>query len=495
MKKEIKAKLKAAGLKEMPKILFASAECAPFSKTGGLADVVGTLPKALKKLDAEAAVITPFHSVIKKKYAGAVEHLCDFRIMLGWRDAYVGIERYVSDGITFYFVDNEDYFGDRIYRGGGAEGEQYSFFCRAVLEALPRLDFTPDVLHCNDWHTAMMPMLAKTQYKGQMQEKLKFLLTIHNIAFQGRFGYDYIRDLLDVAPEYYTPDGLEMNGCGNYLKAGCVFSDKINTVSPNYAEEIKGAYFGEGLEGILNARNADLSGIINGIDRDVFNPGTDRSIPAHFSAGRLKGKAACKAELQKSMGLEQRPEVPLFAMVTRMTEQKGFDLVSAIIDRIMQENDIQFMLLGTGDGRFEDVMRKAEERYKGRLCAYIGYSEPLSHLVYAGSDFFLMPSRFEPCGLSQMIAMRYGSIPIVRETGGLKDTVIPYNKFTGEGDGFSFANYDAGELYDSVLRAIDCYGNEEIMRGLIHAAMTKDFSFDASAEKYAELYLDMFCAK
>ncbi len=492
MKKEFREMLKERGLSEFPPVLLVSAECAPLSKTGGLADVVGTLPKALKKLGIDARVITPYHSVIKRKYASQVEHLCSFYSNLGWRKAYVGVEKLVLDGVTIYLIDNEQYFGDKIYRGGLAEGEQYAYFSRAVLDTIPVLDFAPQVIHCNDWHTAMIPMLAKTQYQGAMQSGLRFLLTIHNIAFQGKFGMDYVQDLLGVDWKYYTPEYMELNGCANFLKAGCVFADRINTVSPSYAEEIKTAYYGEGLEGILNARSDVLTGIINGIDKDVFTSRGDSKIPASFDRGHLGGKLKCKAVLQERMGLERREDAALFAMVTRMTEQKGFDLVASVLDELMSRDNVQFMLLGTGDARFEDYMRAAEERYRGRLCAYIGYSEELSHLVYAGSDFFLMPSRFEPCGLSQMIAMRYGSLPIVRETGGLKDTVAPYNKYTGEGNGFSFANYDAAELANTIGLALQCWEDKALMKQLISQAMQTDFGFELSAQEYARHYLWMF---
>ena len=360
-----------------------------------------------------------------------------------------------------------------------------------MLEALPRLDFAPDVIHCNDWHTAMMPMLGHIQYRGRMQDHVKYLLTIHNIAFQGNFGFDFVQDMFGVDPCYYTPEFLELNGSASYLKAGCVFADRINTVSPSYASEIKTPAFGFGLEGVLNARHAVLSGIINGIDRDFFNPETDPALPARFSAKDRSGKAACKSMLQKGMGLEQRPDVPLFAMVTRMTEQKGFDLVVCVLDDMMCREDMQFMILGTGDERFEKFMAAAENRYPGKLSAYIGYKEELSHLVYAASDFFLMPSRFEPCGLSQMIAMRYGSVPIVRETGGLRDTVIPYNRFPAEGDGLSFINFDAWEMRDAMRLAMACYKDQEIMDCLIGRAMRKKFGFEESAEEYARMYLWM----
>ena len=491
MKKEFRDMLRERGREELPAVLLASAECAPLSKTGGLADVVGTLPKALAKLGVDARVITPYHRVIKEKYAGKTEHMFYFYVQLGWRREYVGIEKLVLDGVTIYLVDNERFFGDKIYLGGNAEGEQYSFFTRAVLDALPNLDFAPEVVHCNDWHTAMIPMLARTQYPGCMQEKLRFLLTIHNIAFQGKFGFDFVKDLLGVEDRYFTPEFMELNGCADFLKGGCVFADRINTVSPSYAREIRTTYYGEGLEGILNARSAELSGIINGIDKESFNPHSDPKLPARYDRGHLNGKARCKAALQEKLGLEQRPDVPLVAMVTRMTEQKGFELVACVLDELMGREDMQFALLGTGEERFENFMRAAEYRYKGRLCAYIGYSEALSHLVYAGSDFFLMPSRFEPCGLSQMIAMRYGSVPIVRETGGLRDTVTPYNRFSGEGNGFSFANFDAWEMRDACLAALGCYKNGEVMRGLITRAMQADFGFELSAQEYARLYICM----
>ena len=490
MKKEFKQILSEKGRAELPRILLAAAECAPLSKTGGLADVVGTLPKALKKLSLDARVITPYHRCIKEKYASSVEHLFDFYVELGWGTQYCGIERLMLDGVCIYLVDNEYYFGDRIYKGGYEEGEQYAFFTRAVLEALPRLDFSPDIVHCNDWHTAMLPMLAKTQYRGSVQERIKWLLTIHNIAFQGKFGFDYVQDLFGIDEKYYTPEFMELNGCASFLKAGCVFADRINTVSPTYAEEIKTAYFGEGLEGILSARSHELSGIINGIDTVSFNPFTDELIDAKYHKGRLASKKVCKQKLQELAGLKVR-DVPLFAMVTRLTEQKGFDLLIRMTDELMQYNDIQLLVLGSGDSVYEDFLRSKEAQYKGRLCAYIGYNEALSHKVYAGADFLLMPSRFEPCGLSQMIAMRYGTLPIVRETGGLRDSVTPYNKYTGEGNGFSFADFNAHEMKDAILNAVDCYYKPDTIQALRRSAMEADFSFDRSAEEYTRLYICM----
>lgn len=493
MQEELRGALLPKGLQKMPKILMAAAECAPLSKTGGLADVVGTLPKHLNALGAEVRVITPYHRVIKNKYADQVRHLFHFYIDLGWRHVYAGIEQLNLDDIIIYLVDNEQYFGDRIYYGGEAEGEQYAFFTRAILEALPMLDFKPDIVHCNDWHTAMIPMLARTQYQGRMQDKCRYLLSIHNIAFQGKYHFGFVKDVLGVDDYYYSSEYLELNGCADFLKAGCVFADRISTVSPSYAEEIRTPYFAEGLEDILNKRADDLAGILNGIDLQVFNPEKDPFLPVSFDKDHLEGKAACKKTLQENMGLEIRNDVPIFAMVTRMTEQKGFDLVQCMLDDFMQSEDVQFMLLGAGDERFENFMRSAEGRYRGRLCAYIGYSEENAHRIYAGSDFFLMPSRFEPCGLGQMIAMRYGTLPIVRETGGLRDTVQPYNLFTGSGNGFSFKEFDAWEMRDAIRLALSTYTNKPIMEHLIINAMSTDFGFERSAKEYMRLYNEMIC--
>lgn len=491
MKREFKKILADANLDRMPRVLIAAAECAPISKTGGLADVVGTLPKSLAALGVDARVITPCHRVVKEKYGDRIEHMFSFSTDLGWRSQYVGIEKLVLDGVTVYLVDNEYYFGDKIYRGGQAEGEQYAFFSRAVLDAIPNLGFFPDVLHCNDWHTAMLPMLLKTQYGYFEQGRIRTLLSIHNIAFQGRFGFDFFRDMFGVEDRYFTPEFIELDGCAAFLKAGCVFADRLSTVSPSYADELCTAYYGEGLEGILSARRHELSGILNGIDTKVFSSYSDPLIAKSYDRGHLQGKRVCKEDLMRRMGLTVSPDTPLVAMVTRMTAQKGFDLVMRVLDEIMQ-GDACFMLLGTGDREYEDFMRGAENRHKGRLCSYIGYNEELSHRVYAGADMLLMPSRFEPCGLSQMIAMRYGTLPIVRETGGLRDSVVPYNKYTGEGTGFSFANYNAHEMKATVETACALYRDEpEAWTALMKNAMSEDFGFARSAREYVLLYIDL----
>lgn len=492
MKAFLKELLREKNRDTLPAVLLAAAECAPLAKTGGLADVVGTLPKYLADLGMDARVITPYHRVIKDKYGWRVKHLTDFYIDLGWRHQYVGIEKLVVDGVIIYLVDNESYFGDRIYRGGEAEGEQYAFFARAVVEAIPRLDFQPEVLHCNDWHTAMLPMLLKTQYGWLPQGRLRTLMTIHNIAYQGKFGFDYVRDLLGVEDKYFTPEFMELDGCANFLKAGCVFSDRINTVSPTYAAEIQTPWYGERLEGILSARRLEMSGILNGIDYSTFDPATDAGIAANYSANDMAGKIACKQALIDQLGLNISADTPIVAMVTRMTAQKGFDLVQCVLDELINNEDFAFVLLGTGDAQYESFMREAENRHKGRVCAYIGYDEALSHRVYAGADFLLMPSGFEPCGLSQMIAMRYGTLPIVRETGGLRDSVEPYNRFTGAGTGFSFANFNAHEMAESIKTAVGLY---HIDRGafehLRENAMNADYSFRRSAEAYAALFLSL----
>lgn len=479
----------------LPKVLLAAAECAPLSKTGGLADVAGALPKSLNDIGIETRVITPYHRCIKGKYDDKIQHICDFEINLGWRRQYVGLERLDLDGLVIYLVDNEFYFGDMIYRGGNAEGEQYAFFQRAVLECIPRLDdFEPEVLHCNDWHTALLPFLIKSQYGYQPQGRLKTVLTIHNIAYQGKFDFGYIQEMLGIDSIWYRPSDIEHFGCINFLKAGCVFADRVNTVSPSYANEIRTPAFGEGLQDVLACRGSDLGGIINGLDTDSFDPRTDPALPFLFDGDATEFKAKNKAALMDELGLRCPPDTPLVAMVTRMTSQKGFDLVMESIDRIMQRN-VAFVLLGTGDKRYEDFMRSAEYRYHGRLCSYLSYSEALSRRIYAGADLFLMPSAFEPCGLSQMIAMRYGALPIVHEVGGLRDTVQPYNCFEHTGNGFSFAIYNSGVMLGMLDYALETWWQPDARAGLIERAMNTDFSFAPSALEYGRLFVSILdCA-
>ncbi|MEG0570739.1 MAG: glycogen synthase GlgA [Oscillospiraceae bacterium] len=472
------------------KVLIVAAECAPFAKTGGLADVIGTLPQELVGLNIDARVILPFHRIIKNKYSTKTEHITDFYIRLGWRTVYVGIERLVKDSVTYYFIDNEGYFGDNIYRGGTQEIEQYAFFCRAVMESIQQIGFIPEVMHLNDWQTGMIPLLLKTQYNYTSLANIKTVFTIHNIMYQGMCGFEQLEDLLSIPKTFNTPKFVESNGCANFMKTGLVFSDKINTVSPTYAQEIKSPFYSYGMEGILNARAAQTVGIINGIDTTEFDPQNDKYVNHPFSADDLSGKELNKKEVMEKYGLEYKKGRPLIGIVSRLTSQKGFDLIMYVFHNIMRL-DVSLLLLGTGDVQYENFFRTCEAHYKGRVCSYIGYDNAVAHEIYASSDLFLMPSKFEPCGISQMISLRYGTIPIVRETGGLKDTVTPFNEFTGEGNGFSFKNYNAHEMLEIVKYALRCMSEDEKRHKLVCNAMNCDNSFRLSAMKYKELYLSL----
>ena len=487
MKEELRAIAAEKGRDAMPKILFAASECAPLAKTGGLADVVGTLPKYLKKLGFDARVMIPYHRIIKEKYADEIEFLFSFEISLGWRRKFVGVHRLLLDKVCIWLIENEEYFGGPIYKPG-QEGEQYAYFTRAVLEALPRLDFIPDIIHCNDWHTGMLPLLLKTQYLDSPLSHTKSLITIHNIAYQGICSFGFVQDFLAV------PDGcfglMERFGQAAFLKAGVVMADRVNTVSPSYAREICTPEYGEGLEGVLSLRG-DVSGITNGIDKTVWNPGKDNNLPVKYTRSKLLGKIQCKTALLEELGLEIVPTRPLIGIVTRLAEQKGVDLMIRALDSLLWENDFSFVLLGNGDPSYESWFRSLEARHPGRVCSWIGYSDALSHRIYAGSDFFLMPSRFEPCGISQLISMAYGTLPIVRETGGLRDTVQPYNRYTGEGTGFSFSRYDADDMAGAIRYALETYRDKDAIAGLIKNAMSVDSSCEHWAFEYAKVYLGM----
>lgn len=481
-------------LDKLPAVLMTAAECAPFAKTGGLADVAGTLSRKLKELGFDIRLALPYHRVIKDKLRGQTTHLASFSVDLGWRTQYVGLELYDWDGIPLYLIDNEYYFGHMIYRGGTFEGEQYAYFCRAVLEALPFAEFVPDVIHVNDWHTAMIPMLIKTQYRGRAVRNSKTVLAMHSLGYQGRFDFGFASELLGIDSRYFTPDYIEYYGSANFMKAGIVFADKLVTVSPTYAREIRTPYYGEGLDGILGTRERDLLGILNGIDTNAYNPADDPYIAKTYDAATLGGKLENKQALIDQLGLKLCADTPLIGMVTRLTRQKGLDLVLHVMKQIMDEG-AGFVLLGTGDAEYEDYFRDAWQASHGRANGLILFDEALAHKIYAGCDFFLMPSRFEPCGLSQIIALRYGTLPIVRETGGLKDTVQPYNEFTGEGDGFSFANYNAHEMLDAIRRALAVYQNKDVYRRMQISAMGKDLGFNKSALSYAALYLALMDAR
>ncbi len=472
-------------------VLLAASEFAPLAKTGGLADVIGALPKQLRSLGLDARAVIPLHRMIKDNYASQLNYTMSFYIDLGWRRQYVGIATMEFEGTPLYLIDNERYFGGEIYNCGLSEGEQYAFFQRAVMEMLPRIDFMPDILHCNDWHTAVIPMLAKTQYADSMQSIPKTLLTIHNIAYQGRFSHEFVSDVLSIPPSYLTSEYIESGGSISFMKAGCVFADRVNTVSPTYALEIMTPEYGEGLEDVLQRRGNTLVGILNGIDRYSYDPSRDTYLSHRLGDDALSWKTLCKQELCSELGLIPVPDRPLIGMVARLTEQKGVELIAQCLDRLM-EMDTRFVLVGTGDGGYEDLMRRAENSYRGRFCAYIKHDEGVARRVYAASDMFLMPSRFEPCGISQLIAMRYGSIPIVRETGGLRDTVRPFNCRTGSGTGFTFRQYTACDMLSAVECAVNLFENHrDIFNSLLKNAMAEDFSFADAAVKYAQLYAEL----
>ncbi len=490
MNLELEKMLMIKGLDHAPAVLIAASECAPLSKTGGLADVVGALPKSLAALGLDARVITPYHRCVKEKYADRVEHLAHCFVDLGWRHQYAGLEKLEIPGLTVYLVDSEQDFGDRIYLGGDAETEQYAFFQRAVLELLPLIpDFRPEVLHCNDWQTAMLPFLIRTQYAGRPQGELHTVLTIHNIAFQGRLSFDLACDLLGIDSRWCGMDGIAHYGGANFLKTGILFADRINTVSPSYADEIRTPAFGEGLQDVLLYRGSDVSGILNGLDTETYDPATDPNLVCNYSADCPELRRENKLALLRELGLDKvAADTPLVAMVTRMTAQKGFDLVLQGMEAMMEHN-MGFVLLGTGDAHYEDAMRGFAARYPGRVAACLRYSEPLSRRIYSAADFLLMPSGFEPCGLSQLIAMRYGAVPIVHETGGLRDTVHPYNRYTGEGNGFSFYDFNCGTMLGTIAYALSFYQDPTVMSGLIRRGMTGDYSFDGPALDYGKLYL------
>lgn len=476
-------------------IAFASAEAAPFVKTGGLGDVAGSLPHALKAAGADVVVFVPKYDTIAQEYKDRMEHLCDFYVPLGWRNEYCGLERLNHEGVDYLFVDNERYFSRGYPYGFFDDGERFAYFSKAIVEALQYLphtldNFTCDVLHCNDWHTAMAPVFLREFYQAlPLYQNVKTVFSIHNIAFQGQYSAKVLNDILGLA---HIPAAAFQLTCGpdaiNYMQGALNYTDAITTVSPTYAEEIKTPDFGEHLDGILRRRAPILQGIVNGIDTNGFDPATDPRIAQNFTVEDRSGKAVCKARLQEELGLEVRDDRPLMVMVTRLTRQKGMDLVTYALDRILS-GGVQVAVLGTGDTEYENALRYFEGKYPGTMAARIQFDPALSQRMYAGADLFLMPSLFEPCGLSQMIAMRYGTLPIVRETGGLKDTVIPYNCYTGEGTGFSFAHFNGDEMADAVFRAARLFWDDRAaFNGLVENAMRSDFSWKRSADAYIALY-------
>ena len=476
-------------------IVFASAECAPFVKTGGLGDVAGSLPAALVRAGAEVIVMVPKYATIKDEYKAQMEHFADFYVSLGWRNEYCGLEKLESDGVTYMFIDNERYFARDYPYGFFDDGERFAFFSKAITESLQHLPagFECDILHCNDWQTALAPVFLREFYQGlPLYDRVKTVFSIHNVAFQGQFSDTVMEDILGVAHIPAAASQLRCDACSiNYMLGALRYADAITTVSPTYANEIQTPEFGEGLDGVLRERSYALQGILNGIDVAGFDPATDKRIAANYTVEDRSGKAVCKAKLQEELGLEVRDDRPLMVMVTRLTRQKGLDLVMYALDRILA-GGVQVAVLGTGDRDYEDGLRYFQDKYPGTMAARIEFDPALSQRMYAAADMFLMPSKFEPCGLSQIIAMRYGTLPIVRETGGLKDTVIPYNEFTGEGTGFSFSNFNGDEMGDAVFRAARLFwDNREAWDQLVTQAMSQDFSWTRSADKYLDLYFFM----
>ena len=473
------------------KVWFASSEVAPFAKTGGLADVAGSLPKALKQIDVDIRVVMPKYSLIDKKFTAKAEFLGSCEINLSWRRQYCGVYKLEHDGVIYYFIDNEYYFFREWFYGLHDDGERFSFFCKAMLEVLPLIDFKPDIIHTNDWQTGMVSLLLDADYRkrpGGFYKNIHTLYTIHNLKYQGIFPKNILTDCLDINWSYFNVYGVEFFDQVNFMKAGISYSSAISTVSKTYAEEIKFDFFGENLQHDIRRRSNDLYGIINGIDIEINNPETDTQIYVNYKKDNLEGKYENKKRLQQELGLEVNEDIPVISLVSRLVDQKGLDLIEAMLQELM-ELGIEFIVLGTGEYHYEELFKDAQYKYPERFSVNIKYDATLAQRIYAGSDMFLMPSLFEPCGLSQLFSMRYGTVPIVRETGGLKDTVEPYNVFTKEGTGFTFSNYNAHEMKDAVVRAIEIYNNKEEWEELVKRCMSQDFSWMNSAREYKNLYI------
>lgn len=469
------------------KVLFAASEAVPFVKTGGLADVIGSLPKALVKQGADVRVILPKYEDIPAKYVERMEQVASFDLQMGWRKQYCGILKLVHEGIVFYFVDNEYYYRRRGCYGYGDDAERYAFFCRAVLDAMPHIGFIPDLIHCHDWQTGMIPVLYRAHFSYQPPyAHIKTIITIHNLKYQGVFDKEAFKDYFALGDDHLHGYALELHGGASFLKGGLLYSDYMTTVSPTYAEEIQTPYYGECLDGLLRSQNHRLQGIINGLDYEEFDPMADPNLEVRYRDSYPK-KQQNKLKLQERLGLPVNKEVPLIALVTRLVDQKGLSLIDRVIAELMQL-DAQWVIVGTGEPRFEELFRWAAAANPDKLSAQILFDESLARQVYAASDMFLMPSLFEPCGIGQLIAMRYRSVPIVRETGGLKDTVSPYNEETGQGTGFTFTNYNAHDMLYTIDRAVRLYRQPDVWANLLANIKKKDFSWRKSAQQYIDLY-------
>lgn len=473
------------------KILIAASESHPFIKTGGLGDVIGALPKDLKDLGVDVRVVIPNYRDIKKEIKDNLKFIKEFTVKVSWRNQYCGILEYEYKGVTYYLIDNEYYFKrDGLY-GYYDDGEKFAFFNRAVLEFIKEIDWKPDVIHCNDWQTGMIPVLYKVEYsKDSFYKNIKTIISIHNLFFQGTFSPEILPELFGYDYELFNNGSIELHGGVSFLKGAINYSDKITTVSKTYAEEIKTPEYGEKLDGLLRYRNNVLKGIVNGIDYEEYNPETDKYIFKNYSISSIERKKENKEYLQKKLGLKVDKDIPMIGMVSRLTHQKGCDLITNMMEGLLKEN-VQVVILGTGDYMYEESFKYFQDKYKDKVSANIKFDNAFAHEIYAASDMFLMPSLFEPCGLGQLIALRYGALPIVRETGGLKDTVTPYNEYTGEGNGFSFKNYSYIELKDTIDKALKVYKNKKIWQRLIVQSMNSDNSWKKSAMEYKNMYEEL----
>ena len=472
------------------KILFAASEAVPFIKTGGLADVAGSLPKALAQAGHEVKVILPLYEGVSGEWRSQMTFLKYFNVTLSWRQVYCGIFQLERDGVTYWFVDNEYYFKRWQMYGHFDDCERFAYFSRAVIETPGQLDWWPDVIHCNDWQTALVPVyLLEDKYRIPQLGNAKSVFTIHNIEYQGRYGDQVLEDVIGLGRNYFNEGMLAFHGDVNLMKGAIMASTYVTTVSPTYAQELRMPFYAHGMDAVINQQSGKLQGILNGIDMALYDPAKKPGLAANFTAKNpAKGKTACKLALQKAVGLREDESAPIIACVSRLVGHKGFSLVTDVLHQIMEMN-VQMVVLGTGDWQYEEAFRNAQRQYPGRFSAQITYSAPLSDMIYAGADIFLMPSISEPCGLSQMIAMRFGTVPVVRETGGLKDTVLPYNKFEGTGRGFTFSDINAGDMLWVIREAVDLYHNsKEAWRGLQKEGMTADFSWDHSAQEYIDIY-------
>ncbi len=469
------------------KVLFVSSEVYPFAKTGGLGDVAYALPKMLRSLGVDARIILPKYEKISEDYKSKLIHIASFGVQVGWRNQYCGLEYLNYYDIPVYFIDNEYYFKRGDFYGYFDDGERFAYFDRAVLESIKYMsDFVPDVIHCNDWQTGMLPLLLKAHYFNRYWN-VKTVYTIHNLKYQGVFSPTILGELLNLDMSYYDEHKCKYHDGVSFMKTAINYSDVVTTVSPSYAKEIQMPYYGEGLNGLLSEKQYKLHGILNGIDYDVFNPATDECIAEKYDAKNYKLKVNNKLALQAEFGMPVDINTPMIAIVSRLVKQKGLDLVTCVLDELLKM-DIQLVILGSGDIEYTDFFEYFAKSYPSKIHVYWGYNDALARKIYAAADMFLMPSQFEPCGIGQLISMRYGTLPIVRETGGLKDTVQPYNEYTGEGVGFSFANYNAHEMLGIIKMAVDTYKNKKVWYNLVRRAMTTDFSWKSSAEKYIDIY-------